>query len=61
MCADDREFPDNLYEFAYFPKIDDNLSELSDLAEPEDWKYKYTKSDSDSELNKDDNQFSWNI
>lgn len=45
MCEVKDKWPDTLYDFAYFPNIDDKLEELAKLAEPEAWAYKYTKSE----------------
>lgn len=35
----------SLFEFAYFPGMEDRLDELAELAEPEEWEYKNTESD----------------
>ncbi len=37
-------WPDDFFDFAYIPAIDDKLRELSELAEKEDWTYQHTQS-----------------
>lgn len=37
-----RPWPEDLWDFAFFPERDGRLQELANLAEPEDWSYKYT-------------------
>lgn len=38
-------WPDNLYDFAYFPDINSILQQLEEEVETEDWSYQYTKSE----------------
>jgi hypothetical protein len=38
-------WPEDLWDFGFFPERDERLRELAQLAEPEDWTYKYTKID----------------
>lgn len=37
-----QSWPDELYDFAWFPHMDDHLRELAEQAEPEDWQYHHT-------------------
>ena len=37
-----QSWPEDLFEFAWFPNRDDQLRELADQAEEEDWQYQYT-------------------
>lgn len=37
------DFPDNLFDLAYLPGHSDGFPELADLAEDEDWNYKFTE------------------
>lgn len=39
------EWPQNLYDFAYIPQVDEKLAELASVAEPEDWTYRHTTSE----------------
>jgi hypothetical protein len=38
-------WPEELFDFAWFPEIDDRLQELAGEAEAEDWEYHNTSSD----------------
>jgi hypothetical protein len=38
-------WPNELFDFAFIPEINDQLGELAKLAEDEDWSYHYTKSE----------------
>lgn len=38
-------WPEDLWDFGFFPERDKRLRELAELVEPEDWTYKYTASD----------------
>jgi hypothetical protein len=38
--------PLSFYEFAMMPKFDEHIATLADLAEPEDWNYKYSAANS---------------
>ncbi|WP_207264428.1 DUF3825 domain-containing protein [Desulfovibrio sp. Huiquan2017] len=38
-------FPEILFDFAFFPRFDENIDQLSELAETEDWGYQNTESD----------------
>lgn len=38
-------WPDNLYDLVFIPHMDDRLDELAELAEPEEWTYRHTKTD----------------
>ena len=44
---DKYELPEDFGDFAFMPKFKENIEELSELAEEEDWSYKNTPSDSD--------------
>lgn len=44
MPAQPYDFPEQFREFAFMPKFDDNIEQLSTLAEPENWDYKNTPS-----------------
>lgn len=35
-------WPEDFFDFAYIPAIDDKLHQLRDLAENEDWTYQHT-------------------
>ena len=37
-----QDWPEDLFEFAWFPNREDQLQQLADLAEEEDWQYQYT-------------------
>ena len=39
------QWPLELFDFAYFPIMDDHLRNLDDVAEPEDWSYHNTESE----------------
>lgn len=39
------DLPTNFQEFALMPRFDDEIRNLAELAEPEDWEYKHTPSD----------------
>lgn len=41
------DFPELFRDFAFVPKFDENIQQLSELAEPEDWNYKNTQSQHD--------------
>ncbi|MBD2425894.1 DUF3825 domain-containing protein [Phormidium sp. FACHB-1136] len=43
-------WPEELFDFAYFPNINELLQELAEEAEPEDWEYKNTSSHGGYEL-----------
>src|SRR6478736_3257669 len=38
-------WPDDLFDFGWFPEVDDRLRELSEIAEQEDWSYHHAASD----------------
>jgi hypothetical protein len=38
-------WPDDLFEFGWFPEREERLAELAAVAEPEDWNYHHTTSD----------------
>jgi hypothetical protein len=38
-------WPEDLFDFGWFPDRDDRLRELSELAEEEDWSYQHTTSE----------------
>jgi hypothetical protein len=38
-------WPEDFFEFAFVPEIDEQLEDLSSLAEPEDWLYHHTESE----------------
>lgn len=38
-------WPDDLFELVFFPRRDQRLDELADMAEPEEWNYRHTKCD----------------
>ena len=40
-----RDFPENLHEFALIPNFEEKIDELAAMAEPEDWDYHNTPSD----------------
>jgi hypothetical protein len=40
-----QDLPDRLFDFAMIPRFPENLKELADLAEPEDWNYHGASSD----------------
>lgn len=37
---DKYELPEDIFEFAFIPKFYENIKELAEMAEPEDWGYK---------------------
>jgi Domain of unknown function (DUF3825) len=43
--GENRTWPEDLFEFAWFNERDDRLRELSEIAEQEDWTYHNTDSD----------------
>ncbi|AYL96684.1 DUF3825 domain-containing protein [Mucilaginibacter celer] len=45
MRNDKLDLPENFYEFAFMPKFQENVEQLSALAEPEDWDYHRATSD----------------
>jgi hypothetical protein len=38
-------WPNDLFDFAFIPVLDENLNTLKDLAEAEDWTYQHAPSD----------------
>ncbi len=38
-------WPEDLWDFGFFPDRNERLQELAELAEPEDWAYKYTSTE----------------
>lgn len=38
-------WPSDLFDFAFIPEINDQLPNLAEKSEPEDWEYQYTTSD----------------
>jgi hypothetical protein len=38
-------WPDDLFDFAFIPEVDEQLTELSEMIEEEDWAYHHTKSE----------------
>lgn len=42
--------PESFYDFAFMPKFNDNIQNLSELAEKEDWNYKYTDAHEDNPI-----------
>ena len=42
-----QSWPDDLFDFAWFPDRDDRLRELADQAEEEDWQYQHTQNEHD--------------
>ena len=38
-------WPEELFEFAFIPEVDEQLAKLADLAEEEEWSYKHTPMD----------------
>ena len=45
ILTDPYHFPDSFYEFAFMPRFEKHLDALAELAEPEEWDYKYTHTD----------------
>jgi hypothetical protein len=45
MATATSPWPEDLFEFAWIPGMDEQLKTLSDLAEDEDWNYHHTPSD----------------
>lgn len=45
MEAQSKPWPDDLFDFAFIPEVDERLRALADLAEEEDWAYRHTASD----------------
>lgn len=37
------DFPEHFRDFAFMPKFNENIDNLAELAEPEDWDYKSTQ------------------
>lgn len=45
LCNDPYDFPESFYDFAFMPRFENNLNDLSTLAEPEEWDYQNTSYD----------------